>query len=127
MSVRVGGFVRLRTDPTRAGILHEGERYRAGGRMLPIQFPDGTMAWLPESALETVPQAPVSLAQSFEDGSFADGSGRGFAAIASMQSLRPPRRWDSISDVPRVHMASRKPPLLVYSATCVRTALFGKA
>lgn len=72
MELNVGAFVRLRTDPTRAGILQEGERSRAGSRMLPVQFPDGGLAWLPESALEVVPRAPPSLAQRFKDGRFAD-------------------------------------------------------
>lgn len=68
----VGAFVRLRTDPTRAGILQDGERSRAGSRMLPVQFPDGSLSWLPESALEVVPQAPASIARRFEEGRFAD-------------------------------------------------------
>ena len=72
MNLNVGAFVRLRTDPTRAGVLQGGERSRAGSRMLPVQFQDGGLAWLPESALEAVPQAPVSVAQRFEAGSFAD-------------------------------------------------------
>lgn len=72
MTLSIGAFVRLRTDPTRAGILQDGERSRAGSRMLPVQFPDGTLTWLPESALEAVPQAPVSLSKRFADGRFAD-------------------------------------------------------
>lgn len=40
--------------------------------MLPIQFPDGALKWYPESALEEVPQAPVSIERRFEDGRFAE-------------------------------------------------------
>ncbi|WDR05635.1 SNF2-related protein [Devosia rhodophyticola] len=40
--------------------------------MLPVLFPDGSQAWLPESALEVVPLALPPLDQRFEDGSFAD-------------------------------------------------------
>jgi hypothetical protein len=72
MELSVGAFVRLRTDPTRAGILQDGKRSRAGSRMLPVQFPDGGLAWLPESALEVVPQAPPSIVRRFEEGRFAD-------------------------------------------------------
>ncbi|MBL0934828.1 MAG: DEAD/DEAH box helicase family protein [Rhizobiaceae bacterium] len=72
MELSVGAFVRLRTDPTRAGILQDGERSRAGSRMLPVQFPDGGLAWLPQSALEVVPQAPASITRRFEEGRFAD-------------------------------------------------------
>lgn len=72
MTFGIGAFVRLKTDPTRAGILQDGERLRAGSRMLPVQFPDGTLTWLPESALEPVPIAPVSLATRFAQGRFAD-------------------------------------------------------
>lgn len=72
MTLDIGAFVRLRTDPTRAGILAEGERVRAGSRMLPVQFPDGSLTWLPESALENVPRVPVSLATRFAEGRFTD-------------------------------------------------------
>lgn len=64
-------FVRLKTDPTRAGILQEGERYQAGRRMVAVQFQDGSVTWLPESALEEVPRVAPPLSQRFADGRFA--------------------------------------------------------
>jgi len=64
-------FVRLKTDPTRAGILQEGERFQGGRRMVPIQFQDGSVSWLPEAALESVPKAAPALADRFAEGRFA--------------------------------------------------------
>jgi SNF2 family DNA or RNA helicase len=63
-------FVRLKTDPTRAGMLQEGERFHAGRRMLPVQFHDGSVSWLPESALEEVPKVAPPLTQRFAEGRF---------------------------------------------------------
>ena len=50
-----GTFVRLRTDPIRAGILQPGGRIQANRRMVPVHFPDASVSWLPETAL--VPRA----------------------------------------------------------------------
>ncbi len=70
MSLAHGTFVRLKTDPTRAGILQPGERVQAGRRMMPVQFPDGTVSWLPELALEAVPAAGPALSDRFASGRF---------------------------------------------------------
>lgn len=63
-------FVRLRTDPSRAGILQPGERMQAGRRMVPVQFPDGQISWLPEAALEKVPTAAQAPDERFAEGFF---------------------------------------------------------
>jgi superfamily II DNA or RNA helicase len=63
--------VRLKTDPIRGGVVQVGERMQAGRKMLPVQFLDGTVKWLPESALEIVPEAPPPLIDRFESGRFA--------------------------------------------------------
>ena len=39
--------------------------------MVPIQFQDGSVSWLPESALEEVPKVPAPLCQRFAEGRFA--------------------------------------------------------
>lgn len=69
--LRIQAFVRLKTDPTRAGILQEGERFHAGRRMVPVQFQDGSVSWLPEAALEEVPKVAPPLIDRFADGRFA--------------------------------------------------------
>ena len=71
-SISSGDFVRLKTDPTRAGRVLEGERVQAGRRMVRVQFPDGSAPSLPESALEVVPAAAPPLAERFAAGQFAD-------------------------------------------------------
>lgn len=68
--ISLGSFVRLRTDPTRAGILQDGVRSNAGRRMVPVQFQDGSVTWLPESALEAVPSVAPPLTQRFAEGRF---------------------------------------------------------
>ena len=72
MTFRPGIFVRLKTDPTRAGILQAGERMSASRRMVPVQFSDGTVSWLPEAALEMVPTETAPLSDRFADGRFVD-------------------------------------------------------
>lgn len=67
-----GTFVRLKTDPTRAGILEAGEKVSSGRRMVQVQFADGTQHWFPDSAIEAVPASGPSLSQRFADGRFAD-------------------------------------------------------
>ena len=66
-----GMFVRLKTDPSRSGVLEEGERLVAGARMAKVLFADGQVKWLPRDALEPVPSAksPWDL---FADGRFVD-------------------------------------------------------
>lgn len=71
-SVRPGDHVRLRTNPTRAGVVLAGEKMQAGRRMVPVQFPDGAVRSLPESALEIVPAAAAPIADRFAAGRFAD-------------------------------------------------------
>jgi len=71
-SISPGDFIRLKTDPTRAGRVLEGERVQAGRRMVRVQFQDGSTPTLPESALEIVPAAPPPLTDRFAAGRFAD-------------------------------------------------------
>lgn len=71
-SIRPSDHVRLKTNPIRAGIVLQGEKMQAGRRMVPIQFPDGTVRSLPESALEIVPAAAPPIADRFAAGRFAD-------------------------------------------------------
>jgi superfamily II DNA or RNA helicase len=66
-----GSFVRLKTDPTRAGIVREGERNQAGLRMLPVQVQDGSVKWWPDSALELITGEAAPLEERFAGGRFA--------------------------------------------------------
>jgi SNF2 family DNA or RNA helicase len=66
-----GCQVRLKTDPVRGGVVQPGEKMQAGRKMLPVQFLDGAVKWLPESALELVPAAAPPLVDRFADGRFA--------------------------------------------------------
>lgn len=66
-----GDFVRLKTDPTRAGRLLEGTRNQAGEVFVPVVFADGGRRYLPLSALELVPEIPDSIEQQMLAGSFA--------------------------------------------------------
>ena len=63
-----GTYVRLKTDPTRAGVLQAGERLQASRRMVPVQFPDGRVSWLPAASLEVVPPVAAPLADRFSEG-----------------------------------------------------------
>jgi superfamily II DNA or RNA helicase len=71
-AISPGDFVRLKTDPTRAGRVLEGARVQASRRMLRVQFADGSVASWPESALEVVPAAAPPLVERFATGRFAD-------------------------------------------------------
>ena len=66
-----GAQVRLTTDPVRGGVVQQGDKMQAGRRMLPVQFLDGAVKWLPESALEVVPAAAPPLIDRFTAGQFA--------------------------------------------------------
>ncbi len=70
MTIAPGTFVRLKHDPTRAGMLLDGERVAAGARMVDVRFADGQVKWLPHSALEPVPLAPDKLDDRLADGRF---------------------------------------------------------
>ena len=65
-------FVRLRRDPTCAGILLEGDKTVAGSRMVQVRLADGQVKWLPSSALEPVPSAPETLIDRFAGGKFVE-------------------------------------------------------
>ncbi|WP_316171405.1 MULTISPECIES: helicase-related protein [unclassified Bradyrhizobium] len=69
--IPAGMQVRLKTDPTRGGVVQPGEKVQAGRKMLPVQFLDGAVKWLPESALEVVPPVAPPLVDRFFDGRFA--------------------------------------------------------
>ena len=70
MTIVPGMFVRMKQDPTRAGILLEGVKKAAGARMVPVRFADGRVKWLLYSALEPVPSEAESPADRFADGRF---------------------------------------------------------
>lgn len=72
MDISPGTFVRLKQDPTRAGILEEGEKQAAGARMVPVRLVDGQLKWLLYSALEPVPSEPESLWDRFREGRFVE-------------------------------------------------------
>ena len=65
-----GTFVRLSTDPGRSGVVQPGDRNLAGTRMVPVQFANGSVAWLPEQNLEPVASAPPDLTERFAAGRF---------------------------------------------------------
>ena len=70
MSIQPNTFVRLTTDPSRAGVVQNGEKIMAGEKMVPVQFPDGRVSWLPMKSLEPVTMAPPDLTDRFADGRF---------------------------------------------------------
>ena len=74
MAIEPGDFVRLTSDPGRAGIVQDGDKIMAGQSMVPVQFGDGNVSWLPVSSLDPVRRAPKSLADRFADGRFVDSS-----------------------------------------------------
>ena len=74
MPIKPGDFVRLISDPGRAGLVQVGEKIMADQLMVPVQFGDGNVSWLPVSSLEPVRTAPKSLADRFANGRFVDPS-----------------------------------------------------
>jgi superfamily II DNA or RNA helicase len=72
LPIAPGNYVRLKTDPTRAGVVLPGEKLQAGRRMVPVQFPDGAVRSLPVSALETIPAAAPPVVDRFAAGRFVD-------------------------------------------------------
>jgi superfamily II DNA or RNA helicase len=66
-----GTFVRLKNDPTRSGILRDGQRKNAGYIMVPVQSADGVTSWLPLASLEAVPTEAEFLDTRFSQGRFA--------------------------------------------------------
>ena len=72
MNISPGTFVRLKSDPTRAGMLQEGTRTMAGTTMAEVRFADGQVSWLPLAALEPVPSEPEGLTVRFATGRFVE-------------------------------------------------------
>ena len=72
MVIAANTFVRLKRDPTCAGILLEGDKSVAGSRMVQVRLADGQVKWLPSSALEPVPSAPETLIDRFAGGRFVE-------------------------------------------------------
>lgn len=70
MQLAPGCFVRLKTNPIRAGILQDSEKVVAGARMVSVLFADGKTSWLPHSALEPVPQDDETCLDRFSAGKF---------------------------------------------------------
>ena len=74
MPIKPGSFVRLISDPSRAGVVQVGEKIMAGQLMVPVQFADGNVSWLPVGSLEPVSGAPKSLPGRLAAGRFVDPS-----------------------------------------------------
>ena len=72
MTLAPGTFIRLKQDPSRGGILLEGEKKAAGARMVEVRFTDGRVKWLPYSALEPVPSATERVGDRFAAGRFVE-------------------------------------------------------
>lgn len=72
MVIAANTFVRLKRDPTCAGVLLEGDKSVAGSRMVQVRLADGQVKWLPSSALEPVPSAPETLIDRFAGGKFVE-------------------------------------------------------
>ena len=72
MSVTSGEFVRLKSEPSRAGIVQDGVKLQAGLQMVPVQFSDGHLSWIPEQSLEPVTIALEDMATRFSKGTFVD-------------------------------------------------------
>lgn len=72
MTIAPGTFIRLKHDPTRAGILLEGEKQAAGTRMVEVRLVDGQVKWLPYSSLEPVPSAAENQWDRFAAGRFVE-------------------------------------------------------
>ena len=70
MTIGPDSFVRLKRDPSRAGVLLEGDKHAAGARMVQVRFADGQVKWLLYSALELVPSAAESPSDRLADGRF---------------------------------------------------------
>ena len=70
MTIAPGTFVRMRRNPTRAGVLLEGEKHAAGALMVQVRFADGQVTWLLHSALEPVPVEAESASDRFASGRF---------------------------------------------------------
>ncbi len=72
MILAAGTFIRLKQDPTRVGILMDGEKHVANARMVEVRLADGQVKWLPYSALEPVPSETESLYDRLASGRFVD-------------------------------------------------------
>lgn len=70
--IAAGVFVRLKRDPSCAGVLLEGQKSTAGEPMVQVRLADGQVKWLPYAALEPVPLAPESLLDRFAAGQFVE-------------------------------------------------------
>ena len=86
MIIAPNTFVRLKRDPTCAGILLEGDKSVAGSKMVQVRLAVGQVKWLPYSALEPVPSAPETLVDRF-----ADATQELAACSSAVGSSR--RRW----------------------------------
>ncbi len=72
MSIPPKTPVRLKDDPSRAGILGEGRKQTARGQRAKVKFSDGRERWLPLSALEPIPDTPTSPEEDFTHGRFVE-------------------------------------------------------
>lgn len=71
MTIPPDTFVRLRTDPSKAGIVVAGGSVLAGIAMVPVRFSDGKVRQLPAEALEPVPSSPQSPVELVRTGAFS--------------------------------------------------------
>jgi SNF2 family DNA or RNA helicase len=72
MAIEVGEFVRKKKDANQSGIVKDGKKIQAGVQMIPVQFGDGRLSWVPESTLELVATPIEDMATRFANGSFID-------------------------------------------------------
>lgn len=61
MTFSVGDFVFLISDPSRSGVIQNGEKIMAGARMVQIKFGNGKVSFHPEDNLKLVPDTPEDM------------------------------------------------------------------
>ena len=66
----VGAFVRLKTDPVRAGVVLDGISIHADHVFVPVRLQNGSTVKFPEAVLEEVPIESESLTERFSKGQF---------------------------------------------------------
>lgn len=72
MTIASKSFIRLKHNPTQAGILLEGKKEIAGVQMVEVRLVNGQVKWLPFTALELVPSTTESLWDRFTTGRFVE-------------------------------------------------------
>ena len=112
MIITPGTFVRLKHDPSRAGVLENGEKYTAGAQMVEVRFADGQVKWLLYSALEPVPSASENLWDRFTAGATQTPRGRltrGHDDRIRSELLQPGTNSAAVGSSSRTGCAARSP------------------